>query len=181
MECEDDRAAAVMVVVMVVGLRVTCRRALKCLISALALSAGARMEVISSPVPPGVGIWAGVLDRDLDADAGPDVALVRQCGQPQRRRPVQRRQGMGAGGGDENGSSRAPRARSAPGSQCDRSGPACCRRRPCAYRSTAGGCRPGCGLRPGRCAPGWRPGAQKAHLCAGACPGRQWYRGIVGR
>ena len=41
------RAAAVMVV-MVVGLRVTCRRALKCLISALALSAGARMEVISS-------------------------------------------------------------------------------------------------------------------------------------
>ena len=69
------RAAAVMVV-MVVGLRVTCRRALKCLISALALSAGARMEVISSPVPPGVGIWAGVLDRDLDADAGPDVALA---------------------------------------------------------------------------------------------------------
>ena len=96
------RAAAVMVV-MVVGLRVTCRRTLKCLISALALSAGARMEVISSPVPPGVGIWAGVLDRDLDADAGPDVALVRQCGQPQRRRPVQRRQGVGARGGDVMG------------------------------------------------------------------------------
>lgn len=33
------RAAAVMVV-MIVGLRETCRRALKCLISALALSAG---------------------------------------------------------------------------------------------------------------------------------------------
>ena len=37
------RAAAVMAV----GLIVTCRRALKCLISALALSAGARMEVSS--------------------------------------------------------------------------------------------------------------------------------------
>ena len=127
------------------------------------------MEVISSPVPPDVGIWAGVLDRDLDADAGPDVALVRQCGQPQRLRPVQRWQGMVAGGGDENGSSRAPRARSAPGSQCDRSGPARCRRRPCAYPSTTGGCRPGCGLRPGQCAPGCRPGRRTARLCAGAC------------
>lgn len=168
-------------VVMVVGLRVTCRRALKCLISALALSAGARMEVISSHVPPGVGIWAGVLDRDLDADAGPDVALVRQCGQPQRRRPVQRRQGMVAGGGDENGSNRAPRARSAPGSQCDRSGAARCHRRPCAYPSTTGGCRPGCGLRPGQCAPGCRPGRRTARLCAGACSGRRRYRETVGR
>ena len=82
------RAAAVMVV-MVVGLRVTCRRALKCLISALALSAGARMEVISSPVLSGVGVRGGVLGRDLDADAGAGAALVCQGGQPQRGRPVQ--------------------------------------------------------------------------------------------
>ena len=39
MECEDDQGCGVMVV-MVVGLRVTCRRALKCLIRALALSLG---------------------------------------------------------------------------------------------------------------------------------------------
>ena len=56
-------------VMMTVGLRVTCRRALRCLIRALALSAGARMEVISSPVPSGVGVQVGVLVRDLDADA----------------------------------------------------------------------------------------------------------------
>ena len=41
---------------------------------------------------------------------------------------------MGACGGDENGSSPAPWARSTPGTPCDRSGPACCRRRPCAKR-----------------------------------------------
>ena len=41
------RAAAV-VVMMAVGLRVTCRKALKRLIRALALSAGAHMQVISS-------------------------------------------------------------------------------------------------------------------------------------
>ena len=41
---------------------------------------------------------------------------------------------MGACGGDENGSSPAPWARSTPGTPCDWSGPACCRRRPCAKR-----------------------------------------------
>ena len=56
---------------------------------ALALSAGARMEVISSPVLSGVGVRGGVLGRDLDADAGAGAALVRQGGHPQRGRPVQ--------------------------------------------------------------------------------------------
>lgn len=41
---------------------------------------------------------------------------------------------MGACGGDEDGSSPAPWARSTPGTPCDRSGPACCRRGPCAKR-----------------------------------------------
>ena len=55
------RAAAVMAV----GLRVTCRRSLKCLIGALALSAGARMQVISSlrhlVSGSGCGFLAGTL------------------------------------------------------------------------------------------------------------------------
>ena len=33
--------------------------------------------------PSGVGVRVGVLVRDLDADAGPCIALVRQRGQPQ--------------------------------------------------------------------------------------------------
>jgi len=41
-----------------------------------------------------------VLGGDFDADARCGVALVRQRGQPQRSRPVQRRQGVGARGGD---------------------------------------------------------------------------------
>ena len=44
-----------------------------------------------------------VLGRDFDADARSGVALVRQRGQPQRSRPVQRRQGVGARGGDVMG------------------------------------------------------------------------------
>ena len=52
-------------VVIAVGLRVTCRRALKCLIRALALSAGARMEVISSLLHLVSGTGAGFLSRTL--------------------------------------------------------------------------------------------------------------------
>ena len=73
-------ATAVMVV-MVVGLGVACRRALKCLSRVLAVSAGARMRAISSLVPFGVGVRGGVLGRDLDADAGSGAALVRRGGQ----------------------------------------------------------------------------------------------------
>ena len=73
-------AAAVMVV-MVVGVGVACRRALKCLSRVLAVSARARMRAISSPVPSGVGVRGGVLGRGLDADAGSGAALVRRGGQ----------------------------------------------------------------------------------------------------
>lgn len=52
-------------VVMAVGLRVTCRRALKCLLRALALSAGARIEVISSLHHLVSGTGAGFLSRAL--------------------------------------------------------------------------------------------------------------------
>ena len=90
------RAAAV-IVVMALGSRVTCLRALKCLIRALALSAGALIELISS-LRHLVSVGVRVLGRDLDADARFGVALVRQRGQPQRSRPVQRRQGVGASG-----------------------------------------------------------------------------------
>lgn len=48
-----------------------------------------------------------------------------------------------------HGSSPAPRARSAPGIPRGRSKPARCRRRPCAYPSTAGDYRTRCGPRPG--------------------------------
>lgn len=50
--------------------------------------------------PSGVGVRVGVVDRDLDTDTGSGVALVRQRGRPQRRRPVQRWQGVGACGVD---------------------------------------------------------------------------------
>ena len=53
------------------------------MIRALALSAGARMEVINWPAPSGVGVGVRVLGRDIDADAGPGAALVRQGGQSQ--------------------------------------------------------------------------------------------------
>ena len=52
------------VAVMALRSRVTCLRVLKCLIRALALSARARMEVISPLAPSGVGVgvwgsWLG--------------------------------------------------------------------------------------------------------------------------
>ena len=89
--------AAAAIVVMALGSRVTCLRVLKCLIRALALSAGALIELISS-LRHLVSVGVRVLGRDLDADARFGVALVRQRGQPQRSRPVQRRQGVGASG-----------------------------------------------------------------------------------
>ena len=67
-------------VVMTVGLRVTCRRTLKCLISALTLLGRGSHGGDQRVAPSGVGVRFGVVGRDLDADAGPGVALVRQGG-----------------------------------------------------------------------------------------------------
>mgnify|MGYP000957421842 CR=1 FL=1 len=110
------RAAAVMVV-MAVELRVTCFRALKRLVGALDLSVGALMEVISWPVPPGVGFGSGFLAGTLTPMPmpmpmpAPVHPYVRLRGQPQGGGSVQG-WWVGPGGGDESGPSRAPPMRS---------------------------------------------------------------------
>lgn len=86
------RAAAVMVV-MAVELRVTCPRVLKRLVGALDLSVGALMEVISWPVPLGVGFGSGFLAGTLMPMPMPMPApvhpYVRLRGQPQGGGSVQ--------------------------------------------------------------------------------------------
>lgn len=106
------RAAAVMVM-MAVELRVTCPRALKRLVGALDLSVGALMEVISRPVPPGVGFGSGFLAGTLMPMPMPAPVhpYVRLRGQPQGGGSVQG-WWVGPGGGDESGPSRAPPMRS---------------------------------------------------------------------
>lgn len=100
-------------VVMAVELRVTCPRALKRLVGALDLSVGALMEVISRPVPPGVGFGSGFLAGTLMPMPMPAPVhpYVRLRGQPQGGGSVQG-WWVGPGGGDESGPSRAPPMRS---------------------------------------------------------------------
>lgn len=77
------RAAAVMAV----GLRVTCCRGLKCLIGVLALTAGARMQVISSlrhlVSGSGCGFLAGTL-MPMPAPVQPLSATVGSPGEAAR-------------------------------------------------------------------------------------------------
>lgn len=100
-------------VVMAVELRVTCPRVLKRLVGALDLSVGALMEVISWPVPLGVGFGSGFLAGTLMPMPMPAPVhpYVRLRGQPQGGGSVQG-WWVGPGGGDESGPSRAPPMRS---------------------------------------------------------------------
>ena len=53
--------------------------------------------------PSGVGVRVGVLVRDLDADAGPGVALVHGSAQSQRGCPTQHRQCVSPSSGNVMG------------------------------------------------------------------------------
>lgn len=89
------RAAAVMVV-MAVELRVTCPRVLKRLVGALDLSVGALMEVISWPVPLGVGFGSGFL-------AGTLMPMPMPMPMPAPVHPYVRLRGQPQGGGSVQG------------------------------------------------------------------------------